>query len=96
MAWARLSKLISFFRRELLLGSFVGRSNCKELASVSKNEVKRMVKWQDASLKLLCPCARVYLGVVVMSITGHIYTTTEYGAKLLQLAMRLPKYPYHG
>ena len=38
----------------------------------------------------------ILLGGVVMSIIGHIYTTTEYDAKLLQLAMRLPKYPYRG
>lgn len=61
MAWARLSKLISFFWREVLLGSFVGRSNCKELASVSKNEVKRTVKWQDAALTVICPCVCAYL-----------------------------------
>lgn len=96
MAWASLSKLISFFWREVFLGSFVGRGNCKELTSVSENEVKKMVKWQGAGLKVLCPSACVYLTWCCGDIIEHIYTTTEYGAKLPQLAVRLPKYPYHG
>lgn len=37
----------------------------------------------------------ILLGGAVMNITGHIYTTAEYGAKMLHLAVRLAKYLYH-
>lgn len=51
-----------------------------------------MVNWLDAlseGMKVLCPCAFLNLGVVVMSIIGNIYTMTPASCENVKMSITM-------